>query len=72
MEKGLTIYNKVFEGCNVDMLVKNDGDILFEIYSVGVAVGYSTKSNKEYFQSGNNFDFPPHGKAKFSRRIKSK
>lgn len=54
MEKGLTIYNKLFEGCNVDMLIKNDGDVLFEIYSVGVAVGYSTKSNKEYFQSGNN------------------
>lgn len=52
MEKGLTIYNKVFEGCNVDMLVKNDGDILFEIYSVGVAVGYSKENGRVGVQSG--------------------
>ena len=52
MEKGLTIYNKVFEGCNVDMLVKNDGDILFEIYSVGVAVGYSKENGSDCVQSG--------------------
>ena len=52
MEKGLTIYNNVFEGCNVDMLVKNDGDVLFEIYSVGVAIGYYKKSGADYVQSG--------------------
>lgn len=52
MEKGLTIYNKLFEGCNVDMLVKNDGEVLFEIYSVGVALGYAT-SNGRVSSSGN-------------------
>ena len=52
MEKGLTIYNNVFEGCNVDMLVKNDGEVLFEIYSVGVAIGYYKKSGADYVQSG--------------------
>lgn len=52
MEKGLTIYNKVFEGCNVDMLVKNDGEVLFEIYSVGVAIGYSKENGRVGVQSG--------------------
>ena len=51
MEKGLTIYNKVFEGCNVDMLVKNDGEVLFEIYSVGVAIGYYKKNGAICVQS---------------------
>ena len=52
MEKGLTIYNNVFEDCNVDMLVKNDGDVLFEIYSVGVAIGYSTENTRYFCQGG--------------------
>ena len=52
MKKRLTIYNKVFEGCNVDMLVKNDGEVLFEIYSVGVAVGYSKENGRVGVQSG--------------------
>lgn len=52
MEKGLTIYNNVFEGCNVDMLIKNDGEVLFEIYSVGVAVGYNRGNGSDCDQSG--------------------
>ena len=35
---------QAFEGCNVEIILDESGEPLFEIYSTGAALGYTTKN----------------------------
>ena len=38
------LITKQFDGRNVEMITNEEGEVLFELYSVGMALGYETKS----------------------------
>jgi len=53
METGLTILAKKFEGKDVKLAQGKDGEILFELYSTGAALGYTRtrlSKGREYTQ----------------------
>ena len=47
-----------FEGHELKILINEDGEPLFELYSIGMVLGYAKWDGKSYFDNGNQKIFP--------------
>ena len=52
------LQNIEFEGRKLDVILNEDGEPLFELYSVGMALGYVNWDGKSYFEDGSQKLFP--------------
>ena len=52
------LQNVEFEGKKLDVILNEDGEPLFELYSIGVALGYTRWDGKSYFEDGSQKLFP--------------
>ena len=49
MTNNLTAFNN-FEGMNVNIIIDENGNPLFELYSTGMALGQTKESKENYMQ----------------------